>query len=169
MTPPAKKTDFTNHALDLLKGQGLRITKPRKLILNVLALAEKPLSAYEIQSIVTKNGDDVDVTSVYRFLETLEQVGFVHQALAQGKYMRCQLECQEHHCDDHDHDGHTHDHKDIHGKQHAYHVLHCRACGLLQEISCPGLENINQLLSQQQNFKAETHHLQVTGICANCQ
>lgn len=69
-------------ALAVVREHGLRLTEPRRRVIEVLFAADRPLSAEAISE--TLDGV-VDPASVYRNLEALEQVGLVqHVHLGHG-------------------------------------------------------------------------------------
>jgi Fur family transcriptional regulator, ferric uptake regulator len=69
-------------AVDALRAHGLRVTTPRRRVLEALFAAPEPVSAEEV-------ADGADLGSVYRNLETLEAVGLVqhvHIGHGPGRY-----------------------------------------------------------------------------------
>jgi Fe2+ or Zn2+ uptake regulation protein len=145
---------YPEMALDILKQRGYRQTKPRMLVLQTLDLADVPLSPYEIADRIKDQGEKGDVVSVYRILQALEENDLVHRVLTTGKYRKCQL-APEHEC-----------HR--HQTQHCHHNLVCRACGRIEEVHCPGMDLIEQVLAAQSSFQIEAHALEFTGLCALC-
>ncbi|MGB3114427.1 MAG: Fur family transcriptional regulator, partial [Candidatus Omnitrophota bacterium] len=61
------------------RGHGYRLTMPRKAILEVLSKAEKHLSAEEVYLRVHKIYPNVGLTTVYRTLELLVQMGVIYK------------------------------------------------------------------------------------------
>ncbi|MFQ5947739.1 MAG: Fur family transcriptional regulator, partial [Acidimicrobiia bacterium] len=65
--------------LAALRSAGMRITKARRVICEVLAAApEAHLSAADILSRSSDIAGDIDQSTVYRTLEALEELGFLH-------------------------------------------------------------------------------------------
>ena len=146
--------NYPDMALDILKQRGYRQTKPRLLVLQTLDQADVPLSPYEIADRIKEQGEKGDVVSVYRILQALEENDLVHRVLTTGKYRKCHL-APEHEC-----------HR--HQTQHCHHNLVCRSCGRIEEVHCPGMDLIEQLLAAQSAFQIESHALEFTGLCAGC-
>ncbi|MDX2066437.1 MAG: transcriptional repressor [Fimbriimonadaceae bacterium] len=77
-------------ALDELRASGYRITMPRVQVIRALATAEVALSAYAIHERIRRTGGKIDVVSVYRILETLQELRLVlHVGIADG-YVACE-------------------------------------------------------------------------------
>ena len=77
--PPVAVEDLAD-AVRLLRERGLRLSTARRLVLETLLAADGPLSAEQVASDLR-----LDLTSVYRNLETLEQCGLVrHVHLGHG-------------------------------------------------------------------------------------
>ncbi|MDB5099576.1 MAG: fur [Cyanobacteria bacterium RYN_339] len=145
---------YADSALQILRDRGFRQTKPRRMVLETLDVAEVPLSPYEIADRIKEGGNKGDVVSVYRILQALEDNNLVHRVLANGKYRKCHLapedECKRHQT------------------QHCHHNLVCRACGKVEEFHCPGMDLVEQLLAAQSSFQIERHALEFNGLCPTC-
>src|SRR5947209_10542724 len=77
---PPLRCRTVGEAVAVLRGRGLRLTVSRRLVLEALFAASAPLSADHISRTLT-----LDLTSVYRNLETLERHGIVrHVHLGHG-------------------------------------------------------------------------------------
>jgi Fur family transcriptional regulator, ferric uptake regulator len=75
---PAVEASTAPAAFAALRANGLRLSSARRLLLQALYAAERPLSAEELAG-------DGDVASAYRNLEVLEEVGLVrHVHLGHG-------------------------------------------------------------------------------------
>jgi Fe2+ or Zn2+ uptake regulation protein len=96
---------------ELLRSRGLRVTRPRLAVLDVLA-QERHLRADEVISAV--NADtDVSVQAVYDVLNTLSERGLVRRLQPRGSVARYELETGDNH----------------------HHVV-CRACGQVSDVPC---------------------------------
>lgn len=164
--------NYAEHALSILKHNGLRITNARKLVLETLENSSFALSPYEIQGKLKDQGQEVDVSSVYRIVECLEQFNLVHKVLPSGKIFRCKMDCEEdglEHHKGHHHDHDHHHHHDGDGCMTSHHSLVCRNCGNIQEINCTGVDVDAQNIAQRWGFQTESHQLQLSGLCKQCQ
>jgi Fur family transcriptional regulator, zinc uptake regulator len=145
---------YTDAALALLKTRGYRLTLSRKQVLTVLEHATGALSAYDIKALLDAQQIKADTVSIYRALECLEQNHLVHRLVSSGKFLKCSL-APEDTCEKHQHD-------------HCHHFMVCRACGLIKEVHCLGLDHLTQILAKQEGFTVETHALEFTGLCKTC-
>lgn len=165
-------TPYVSHALHVLKSEGLRITRARRLVLHLLDVTPEALSAYEIRDRLALEGEKVDTVSVYRIIEVLSRHALVHEVLTSGKVKKCQLAdkvCGDDACP-HDRPGtpsptqHSHP-PHAHG---CHHLLICQQCGRIDEIHCPDVERIASQVEHDSGFKLQRHHLEFVGICPKC-
>lgn len=149
---------YTDHALAILREKGLRITQARKHVVALLAETPTPVSAYEIRDALQAAGEKVDVVSVYRILDCLEEQQLIHRLVGQptgsAKVIRCRL----------DHEDHCHREQ----PDHCHHLLVCEACGTIDEIHCVGLSPVMKDIQQQTGFKTRRHTMELAGRCARC-
>jgi Fur family transcriptional regulator, zinc uptake regulator len=145
---------FAAHALEKFKQQGLKITKPRRLVIELLEKASKPVSAYEIKALLDAQEQSVDTVSVYRILNFLEKAGLIHRVLSTGKVTKCRLSVDA--CCDWDHEHNCH------------HLFICKACGDVQEVRCPETIRLLHHLTQLKNLVVTGHNIELTGFCTAC-
>lgn len=128
----------------LLKTKGFRLTKPRKAIVEVLE--SYPRTALELHSEVTARGISVDLASVYRTLELLQQLEVV-QVVDLGEGMkRFEL---------------------VHDRDHHHHVS-CTHCGSIEHISIQE-ESLLNTISVQSQYQIQNHTIEFFGLCPKCQ
>ena len=136
-------SESVQQSIELLKTQGLRITAPRKAILEVLATAEGPFSSEETFGQL-KDGS-CDLVTVYRCLDQFEKSGIVESGVREnGTKVYCF--------------GHGHGH---------HHHLTCRSCGRTERIDlCMGKEL--EAVAKSFGFTKVTHIMEVFGNCPVC-
>lgn len=139
---------YTERALDILKTKGFRLTKPRKLVLDLLDKAERALSAYEIKDLLDAAGEKVDTVSVYRILDCLEETHLIHRIAASGKVLKCS---------DHDHE-----------MQQEHLVLSCQNCSMTEEVLYPGMSKMIRSIEKTASFKIQNHNIEFFGLCPQC-
>lgn len=130
-----------------LSQAGWRVTTPRRVVMQVLQRAGRPLSPQEIYARGRRIHRSLGLVSVYRSLEVLERVGLVRRVH------------QESRCDGY-----------VLASPGHYHVLICRRCQ--RTVEFPGAEDLRGLiarLEEQTGFRVEDHLLQLIGLCASCQ
>ncbi len=129
-----------------LKRRGLRMTPQRQLILDAVASVRGHISADQVHQQVIRHFPDVNVTTVYRTLEVLEDMGLMH---------------------------HTHFHNGVaqyeRTDQAPHHHLVCTACDGETELDLEILEPLTQELQRRYGFKADLAHTAIVGVCRECQ
>jgi Fur family ferric uptake transcriptional regulator len=138
------------------RGGGYRLTVPREAILKVLSKTPEHLSAEEIYMTVHKTYPAVGLTTIYRTLELLVQMGLVYKFDFGDKRARYELA------------------EGLQGKQHHHHLL-CTDCGKIVDYT-DFVEKEKELISQTEkglskkfNFKITNHLIQFYGLCEKCQ
>jgi len=136
-------------------GCGYRMTVPREAILNVLSNTYKHLSAEDVYMAVHKAQPNVGLTTVYRTLELLAQMGLVFKFdFGDG---RARYELSE----------------GPKGTRHHHHLV-CTNCGRVVDYTDfidDEVELLNQTekgLSKKYNFEITNHLIQFYGLCEEC-
>jgi Fur family ferric uptake transcriptional regulator len=128
-----------------LKQQGLRMTPQRQLILDAVASMRGHISVDQVYRQVAKQYPDVNITTVYRTLEVLEERGFVR---------------------------HTHFHDDRAQYQRTDEPPHqhlvCKVCGHDQELDLSVLQPLADDLRSRYGFEADVSHTAIVGVCRAC-
>ena len=129
---------------DLLRERGLRLTPQRQLILE--AVHELGHATPEqIHTAVRERVAGVNITTVYRTLELLEELGLLtHTHLSHGSPTY-------HAAGD---DQHVH--------------LVCRSCGSIIEVDPVVLAPVTRLLHEQRGFRVDIGHVSLFGLCVDC-
>jgi Fur family transcriptional regulator, ferric uptake regulator len=127
-----------------LRAQGYRLTPQRQMVLEaVTALGHA--TPEEVAKAVQDKAPGVNISTVYRTLELLEQLGLVsHTHLGHGAPTY-------HSADDADH---------VH--------LVCRECGVVTEIAPAVVAQVVDRLAAEDGFAADVRHLAIFGTCSNC-
>lgn len=127
-------------AVKELRKAGLRLTTARRLVLEALFDADIPVSAEEVAMRCS-----LDLTSVYRNLETLERHGFAR----------------------HVHLGHGPSRYVLVGRG-GHEYLFCESCGEIRRLSSEELEPIRVQLRKQFGYETRFTHFPVVGRCSKC-
>jgi Fur family ferric uptake transcriptional regulator len=133
--------------VDALRGRALRITKARRAICEVLATThEEHMSALDIlQRARRQAGEGIDQSTVYRTLDVLEDLGYLHHVhLGHGAGVYHLSEESDH--------------------QH----LVCEQCGTSVEIPLQELAPVLATVTARYGFVAESVHFALVGICEDC-
>ncbi|HYN97865.1 MAG TPA: Fur family transcriptional regulator [Pilimelia sp.] len=129
---------------EVLRARGLRLTPQRQLVLG--AVRELGHATPEqVHGAVREVAAGVNITTVYRTLELLEELGLVtHTHLSHGSPTY-------HAATD---DQHVH--------------LVCRACGAVDEIDPALVEPIAGRLARERGFLLDIGHVALFGVCSGC-
>jgi len=81
-----------------LRKVGLKITQPRKLILDLLEeTSNKHVTADDIYRVLMQSGEDIGLATVYRVLNQFESAGLVVKHNFEGGQAFYELDSGEHH------------------------------------------------------------------------
>jgi Fe2+ or Zn2+ uptake regulation protein len=131
--------------LDRVRRHGLRITRQRGMILQTLCELEGHASAEQVYNRVILHQRDVDLSTVYRTLETLHDLDIVsHTDLGHG--------CTEY---------------EIVGEQPHHHLV-CQRCGHTIELDDAYLAPVVESIRQDFEFDLRSSHFAIFGICGTC-
>ena len=130
----------------VLKSLGLRDTRPRRMVLCCLADADRPLSPQDIHERIRSVGRSVNLVTVYRVLEALEETGLVHRHPCDGGITLCTRPGT--------------------GGHHGF--LHCVGCGQTQEFVSEELARAEDVITSRIGFVPASRMSELTGRCAAC-
>ncbi|MBL7084652.1 MAG: transcriptional repressor [Candidatus Omnitrophica bacterium] len=137
------------------RGAGFRVTMPREAILEVLSKTQKHLSAEDIYLTVHKIYPTVGLTTVYRTLELLVQMGLVFKFDFGDGRARYELAIGPK------------------GIRHHHHLV-CTTCGRVIDYTdfiddeVELLQQTERGLSKKYNFNITNHVMQFYGLCDKC-
>ena len=136
---------YVNSSNEMLRKRGYRLTPQRFMILSVIQEAEEHLSIDQITERVQKRNPYVSLSTIYRTLELLRELGLVRENHLPGEQPR--YEAAE-------------------GK--AHHHLVCRNCRAIIHLDNALLGNLNEQLQEQYHFYNLTLDLVASGYCDAC-
>jgi Fur family ferric uptake transcriptional regulator len=129
---------------EVLRSKGLRLTAQRQLVLEAVhGLGHA--TPEQVHVAVREVAAGVNITTVYRTLELLEELGLVtHTHLSHGSPTYHSVGDQQH----------------VH--------LVCRSCGTVDEVEPVLLGPLAELLEQQRGFMVDIGHVALFGVCRAC-
>ena len=130
----------------LLKKFNLRDTQPRRMVLMALMQMKKPAAHKEIYDWIQKQDAAINLVTVYRTLDTFEEIGLIHRHPSSSKIILCSM------CD---HAGH-------HG------FLSCEKCGIVEEFCRKELCSKESQIAKKAGFIPTQHMSEIIGVCADC-
>lgn len=129
-----------------LRVRGYKLTTQRLAVMRVLVEATQHLTAVEVLESGRKIQPRLGLTTVYRTLELLTQLGFVRRVhLEEGCHAYAQARERE------------------------GHHLVCRACHRVVDFPCTGLGDLIEETAERTGFAVESHLLELVGLCPACQ
>jgi Fur family ferric uptake transcriptional regulator len=129
-----------------LHERGFRLTPQREMILSVLHEVEGLVTAEEIYGRVQAISSSVDISTVYRTLDLLQEFDLVSCVDAGDDQRRYEL-------------------LSIHGSH--LHLV-CQACGQVIGADLEMAEAFGQRLKAEYGFQAALEHVSIPGLCQAC-
>lgn len=138
-TPPLA-FDTIEEAIRAVRQAGMRVSTPRRLILEALFAAQGPVSAVHLAQTLT-----IDETSIYRNLEVLERHGLVrhvHLGHGPGLYARVGRDEVEY--------------------------LYCEGCAKVTVVTPKQLDPARNSIKKRFGHEARFTHFALVGLCERC-
>ena len=127
-------------------GAGVRATRQRGAVIDLLDAVEGFRSAQELHDELRRRGENIGLTTVYRTLQTLaaaDLVDMVRTDTGESVYRRC-------------------------AAPHHHHHLVCRSCGSAVEVSGGEVEAWAAGVAAAHGFTDVSHTIELFGVCAGC-
>ena len=136
---------YVTSSNELLRKRGYRLTPQRFMILSVIQEAREHLSVEQIAERVQERNPYVSLSTVYRTLELLRELGLVRENHLPGEHPRYEIA-----------DGQAHHH------------LVCRNCRAVIHLDNQLLGDLHEKLQEQYRFHSLTLDLMAMGYCSAC-
>jgi Fur family ferric uptake transcriptional regulator len=141
-----RQTSLNNQMTGELSRKGLRMTPQRLMIVSAIEDSTDHISAEEVYAQVVEKYPNVNISTVYRTLDLLEELGLVTKTDLGGGRVRYHPADKGHH-----------------------HHLVCRECGAIIDLDEAALAGLKETLLRNYNFIADLRHLGIWGRCVTCQ
>jgi Fur family ferric uptake transcriptional regulator len=144
-TGPSLDAPDLDAAVDALRAKGLRVSAARRLVLEALYGSSVPITADQIASGLAGRLPRSDLASVYRNLETLEEVGLVrhfHLGHGPGLYAPAGVGEREY--------------------------LVCDSCNAVTAVERREMEPVRSLIQKRFGYEARFSHFPILGLCPDC-
>lgn len=134
----------TETLVEALRSRGLRLTAQRELVLGAVRRLGHA-TPEQVHSVVTQTAAGINITTVYRTLELLEELGLVtHTHL-------------------------THGATTFHAVGQAEHAhLVCRSCDTVYEVPVDLFGPLAEQLDADRGFAVDVTHVALFGVCERC-
>ncbi len=143
MSSDTKTDQFIEQIADVMREQGMRMTKPRERILRELFEASKPQSAEEIRQ--NAGFAPSDLVTVYRNLESMLSLGRVQRIILENGTQLFEW---------------------VDAEQHHHHII-CRHCHHTEPIDFCAANELESI-AQNAGFSEINHVIEVFGTCKSC-
>jgi len=125
--------------------KGYRLTPQRIMVVDALHSVESHISAEEIFAKLKEKYPYANISTVYRTLELLKELGLVAEIEIGDGIAR------------------------YHAREHSkHHHLICNKCGKTIELPEEDLQPLAASLLKNHKFKADVRHLAIFGLCSKC-
>jgi Fur family zinc uptake transcriptional regulator len=133
-------------AEELCEKNGLRFTKIRRRVLELIWNNHEAIKAYDILELLQKDDVSAKPPTAYRALDFLLEHGFIHRIESLNAYIGCP------------HPEHTHN----------FQLLICNQCGLVKEMDKPDLSKKLNQYAEEFEFNLLSQVIEVHGLCKKC-
>jgi len=131
----------------ILKDNKLKITPRRKAAISLFKDSGVCMGPYDVHKKLRNRLPTLGLPTVYRILEELSRAGILIRSLSEDRQLRYML------C--------------VHPHEHHHHFT-CRKCKKVEEVDFCNFKAVSQFIENKLNAKAETHQLQIEGLCSKC-
>jgi Fur family ferric uptake transcriptional regulator len=138
-TPPLR-FETLEEAISAVRREGMRLSTPRRLVLEALFDAAGPQAAASLARAL-----QIDESSVYRNLEVLERHGLVrHVHLGHGPGLYVLV------------------------GRHELEYLYCERCAKATAVKPEQLDPVRQMIGERFGYRARFTHFAIVGLCESC-
>jgi Fur family transcriptional regulator, ferric uptake regulator len=145
-TGPRLDAPDLDSAIDALRANGLRVSAARRIVLEALYRADGPVTAEQVANGLAGRLPRSDLATVYRNLETLEEMGLVrHVHLGHGPGLYAPAGTGERE------------------------YLVCGACGAVKAVEPAAMEPVRSEIRKRFGYDARFSHFPILGVCRDCE
>jgi Fur family ferric uptake transcriptional regulator len=122
-----------------------KLTRPRRIVLEVIAQADHHLTPAEVYRKARAKNPRLGLTSVYRTLDLLVKLGYIQRIhLEEGCHSYAPT-----------------------AREHGHHLVCCE-CGRAEEFQACDLEPLIKSLQKKTGYQVKLHMLELMGLCPAC-
>ena len=138
--------DAIQQAETLCKERGVRLTRLRQRVLEIIWESHAPLGAYDVLERMNAGGERNAPPTVYRALNFLLQHGLIHRIESLSAFVGCATP----------------------GDTHKAQFFICRDCGTVAETHSEKIGEAIEASAAQAGFQVETPIVEISGQCTAC-
>lgn len=134
----------------MMAGSGYATASRRRILDFLKNNSNRTVTAADIDTYLRENDSEVNITTIYRYLDKLAQEGTVMKYVAEkgGKAAYQYVELG-HRCEEHLH-------------------LKCVKCGSIIHLECAFMDEISEHISKDHGFALQCKNSILYGTCKNC-
>src|SRR5271169_5710972 len=140
--------ETTGHLQKTLRDKGIRLTRQRRAILQVMDSAEQHLDVDQILERAQKLDNEVHLVTVYRTIDLLKKHGLIDE-----------LDLLHLRGDRH--------YYETHGPRDHIHVA-CLRCGKVREVESQLYEELKKQIAQDCGIEITVSRTEIGGLCSDC-
>lgn len=134
---------------ELLREKGLKVTRQRILILEILEQqAGEHITAEELYEAVRGEYPEIGLATVYRTIQLFLELGLINSVTLGDGCVRYEMESRE--------------------EQHHHHHIVCLRCGKVLSFGEDLLESLEQRIMEDTGFQILDHEVKFYGYCGAC-
>ena len=126
--------------------KGLKLTKTRKLVLEIIWATHNPIGAYDVLQKLQENGHKPAPPTAYRALDFLVNAQLIHRIESLNAYIGCPSPNSSHQCQ--------------------FYI--CKQCGHIAELNNQAITTALDDCAKELGFQNQQPIIEVHGVCANC-
>lgn len=140
-------SDALARAEAISEQRGLRLTRLRRQVLELVWASHMPVKAYDLLDQLRLEHAAAAPPTVYRALDFLVEQGFVHRIESLNAYIGC----------------------DIPERDHQGQFLICEKCGIAAELRDPEIAAVLHGKAEKMGFRLDVSTVEMKGRCARCE
>lgn len=135
---------------EIMAGNGYTTTSRKKILEYLMANSDRTVTVTDIDQYLKKNDNEVNITTIYRYLDKLAKEGTVMKYVAEkGSQAVYQYVEMGHHCEEHLH-------------------LKCVSCGCIIHLECAFMDEIAEHVLKDHGFTLQCKNSIIYGLCREC-
>jgi len=140
------QADAMQAAVAECEKQGLKLTKTRRQVLEIIWSQHHPIGAYDVLQKLQEAGHKPAPPTAYRALEFLVHARLVHRIESLNAYIGCPSPNNSHQCQ----------------------FFICSDCGHIAELNNPAISSALKDGAETLGFEARQPVIEIHGLCRNC-
>ena len=134
-----------------MAGNSYKTASRTKILEYLKKNGDRTVNVNDISNYLKENQREVNITTIYRYLDKLAKEGTVIKYVAEKGYLAdYQYVEQGHHCDEHLH-------------------LKCVKCGCIIHLECDFMREIAEHIKKDHGFELQCKNSIIYGMCSKCQ